>query len=75
MNKPQKLAAAIMRTVNDDDDADAGTVVDALIICTAAALANVEQLSLDDIDRLTKKGAQKIADLARHFRKEGEIFQ
>jgi hypothetical protein len=73
--KRDRLAKAVAGIVADAN-VDPGTAVDVFIILTAATMASVEQLSLSDIDRLAEKGARKIADLARHFRKgKGEFFQ
>jgi hypothetical protein len=64
----RKLAEAVIRVVSA---ADWGRAVDALTVAIAGILASVNQLSPNDIDRLVKKAARQIAELAHDFRKGG----
>jgi hypothetical protein len=74
--KRNKRAETVLGIITEGPDVDPGTAIDVFTILTAATLASLEYLSLSDIDRLVEENAQKITDLARHFRKEkGKVFQ
>jgi hypothetical protein len=62
----RELAEAVINLVGV---ANWGRAADALTLAIAGVLAAVDQLSLGDIDRLAKKAARQIAELAHDFRK------